>query len=62
MKDINAFIRSIWRIGILSRERFLYWRLILKTAIVKRKALPIAIELAIFGMHFARISNEILRV
>jgi radical SAM superfamily enzyme YgiQ (UPF0313 family) len=62
LEDINAFIRSIWRIGILSRERFLYWKLILKTAVMKRKALPVAIELAILGMHFARISNGVLNV
>ncbi len=62
MDDINAFIRSIWSIGLLSRERFLYWKLIFKTAVMKREALPMAIELAIMGMHFARISNGILRV
>ena len=62
MMDINAFIKSIWKIGILSRERFLYWKLILKTAILKRKAFPIAVELAIVGLHFARISKVLMRI
>ncbi len=60
--DLSAFLKSIWKIGILSRERFLYWKLILKTSVQNRKALPVAIELAIVGMHFARISQGIVKV
>lgn len=62
MREIIAFIRSIWRIGILSRERFLYWKLILKTAIWKREAFPVAVELAIMGMHFSRIAAGLARM
>jgi len=62
MNDVNAFVRSVWKIGILSRQRFLYWKLILKTAIMKRQALPMAIELAIIGMHFSRISSGLLKI
>ena len=60
-EDISAFIRSIWRIGILSKARLLYWRLILKTFFTKTRALPIAVELAIFGIHFGKISERALR-
>jgi len=62
MNDINAFVRSMWKIGILSRARFYYWKMILKTAILKRKALPMAIELAIIGMHFSRVSSGIVKL
>jgi len=58
----NAFIRSTWRIGILSRTRFLYWRLIIKTLLTKRKALPIAIELAIYFLHFDIVTRNVISV
>ena len=57
-EDIMATIRSFWRIGILSPSRFLYWRLIIKTSLSKLKALPIAIELAIYGIHFEELSKD----
>ena len=58
-EDIIAFIRSTWRIGILSRARFHYWKLLLKTFIKKRMALPIAVELAIYGLHYEKIAKRI---
>jgi len=58
-EDIIAFIRSIWRIGILSRARFHYWKLLLKTSIKKRMALPMAVELAIYRLHNEKIAKRI---
>jgi len=58
-QDIVAFLRSAWRIGILSRARFHYWKLLLRTFLKKRMALPIAVELAIYGLHFEKISRRI---
>lgn len=57
--EIIAFIRSIWKIGILSKARFLYWKLLIKTLFTKVKALPMAVELAIFGIHYERFSQKI---
>lgn len=53
--DILALLRSIWQLGIKSKARFLYWRLLGKTLLLKRKAVPMAVELAIFGLHFEQI-------
>ena len=57
--DIAAFVRSVWRIGILSRARFHYWKLLVRTFIKKRMALPIAVELAIYGLHYEKITRRI---
>ncbi len=57
-KDLRAFTRSLWAIGILSRSRALYWKLIIKTMVKKRKALPAAIELAIIGVHFEKVAKR----
>jgi radical SAM superfamily enzyme YgiQ (UPF0313 family) len=58
-KDIKAFLKSMWRIGILSKSRFLYWKLILKTSLTKTKAFPTAVELAILGLHFEKVANKV---
>ena len=58
--DFRAFTKSLWRIGILSRARFDYWKLIVKTTLTKRKALPVAVELAIIGRHFQLVAKRAL--
>jgi len=58
--DFQAFLKSLWRIGILSRARFDYWKLLFKTALTKRKALPVAVELAILGRHFQLVAKRAL--
>jgi radical SAM superfamily enzyme YgiQ (UPF0313 family) len=58
-EDIIAFIKSAWRIGVISRSRFHYWKLLIRTFIKKRTALPIAVELAIYGLHYEKITKRI---
>jgi len=58
-KDIKALLKSVWRIGILSNSRLRYWKLILKTSITKKKAFPTAVELAILGLHFEKITKKV---
>lgn len=58
--EISAFIRSIWKIGIISGARMQYWKLLLKTGLTKRKSFATAVELAIKGQHFEKISQRIL--
>ncbi|MBW3001834.1 DUF4070 domain-containing protein [Candidatus Woesearchaeota archaeon] len=58
-KDVKAFLRSIWSIGILSNSRLRYWKLILKTSIIKRRAFPTAVELAVLGLHFEKITSKV---
>lgn len=59
---LHAFLRSTWRIGIVSRSRFRYWWLIIRTMFTKIKALPAAIELAIYGLHFQKITKKISKL
>jgi len=59
LQDLIAGAKSVWYIGILSKARFMYWRLIIRTCLKNIKALPIAIELAIYGLHFEKISKNI---
>jgi radical SAM superfamily enzyme YgiQ (UPF0313 family) len=61
LDDLLAFLRAAWRLGIISNARFRYWKLIIKTFLVKRRALPIAVELAIHGFHFEKILERVCR-
>jgi len=58
-EDLLAFVRAGWRLGIISKARFRYWKLITKTFLTKRRALPIAVELAIHGFHFEKVLERV---
>jgi radical SAM superfamily enzyme YgiQ (UPF0313 family) len=52
-----AFFHSAFRLGILGKERFQYWHLLLWTLIRKPTLVPLAVTLAIYGHHFRRICD-----
>lgn len=58
VQDILAFVRSIYRLGILGKERLQYWKLLLWTWFRRRQSLPVAIRLAIYGHHFRKICDS----
>ena len=53
-----AIFRSNIRLGVLGKERFHYWRLLLWTLLRRPKLLPLAITLAIHGHHFRKICEQ----
>lgn len=55
LEYILAFIRSVYRLGIVEKERVQYWKLFLWTLFRQPRALPLAITLAIYGYHFRKI-------
>jgi radical SAM superfamily enzyme YgiQ (UPF0313 family) len=54
---VLAFFYSNLRLGVLGRERFNYWYLLLWTLIRKPRLLPLAVTLAIYGHHFRKICD-----
>jgi radical SAM superfamily enzyme YgiQ (UPF0313 family) len=52
-----AFLRSIYRLGILGKERIQYWKLLVWTLVRRPRAFPLAIRFAIYGYHFRKISE-----
>ncbi|MFW3147031.1 MAG: B12-binding domain-containing radical SAM protein [Thermoplasmatota archaeon] len=61
MNDINAFLRSMWSIGMFSNARFHYWKLLVKTMALRRRSFPRAVELAIMGHHFHKVARVVAR-
>jgi radical SAM superfamily enzyme YgiQ (UPF0313 family) len=57
IERIFAFLRSGFRLGILGRERFQYWDLLLWTLLHRPNHFSIAVTLAIYGHHFRRVSE-----
>ncbi len=50
-----AFLRSIYRLGIVGKERGQYWKLLFWTLFSRPKVLPTAVTLMIYGYHFRKI-------
>ncbi len=55
---LAAFIRSIIVLGIIGKERFHYWRLLLWTVFNRPRLLPQAVTLAIYGFHFRKVFEK----
>ncbi len=54
-KEVSAFLKSIFVLGMIEKERFHYWRLLFWT-IRKRPALfAQAVTLTIYGFHFRKV-------
>jgi len=56
--EVKAALRSMWQVGVLSKARWYYWRLLLRTSLRRFKSLPTAIHMAVCGLHFEKVSGE----
>jgi len=56
-----AFARSTVLLGVLGRERFHYWKMLLWTSFNRPRSLPLAVTLAIYGHHFRQVCRLHLR-
>ena len=50
-----AFLKSIFYIGIINKNRVYYWQLIIWSIMNKPKVLPLAVTYSIFGYHFRKV-------
>ena len=56
-EEIAAFLSSIFRIGIKSKERKQYWKLFFWTLFHCPKKFPLAITFSIYGYHFRKVNQ-----
>jgi radical SAM superfamily enzyme YgiQ (UPF0313 family) len=59
-RSFFALLKSIWILGIKEKERVYYWKLVFWSLFRKPKLFPLAIELAIWGFHFRKVSENYL--
>ncbi|MBI4689810.1 MAG: B12-binding domain-containing radical SAM protein [Nitrospirae bacterium] len=55
---LNAGLKSIFRLGIIGRERVYYWRLFFWSLFCRPRLFPLAITLSIYGFHFRKIFKQ----
>ena len=51
---LMAFAHSTVRLGVIGRERFQYWRLLIWTFFHRPALLPLAVTFSIYGHHFRK--------
>jgi len=54
VQHILAFFRSLYHLGIKSRGRLQYWKLLVWAAVRRPKAFPLTVALALYGYHFRK--------
>ena len=57
-RQILAFLRSIIRLGVVGKERFQYWKLLVWTTLRRPKRFPMAVTFAIYGYHFRKTCEK----
>jgi radical SAM superfamily enzyme YgiQ (UPF0313 family) len=55
--DLQAFVKSLWLLGVWHRGRREYWRFCVTTLLRRPRQFHKAIELAIIGYHFRRVAS-----
>ncbi len=56
-----AFVHANLRLGVLGRERFHYWGLLLWTFFRRPSQFSLAVTLSIYGHHFRKICRTLGR-
>jgi radical SAM superfamily enzyme YgiQ (UPF0313 family) len=54
---IMAFLRSMYHLGIMGKERNQYWDLLLWTCLHRIELFPMAVTFAVYGYHFRKVSE-----
>jgi radical SAM superfamily enzyme YgiQ (UPF0313 family) len=55
--DVQAFLKSLWLLGVWHNGRRAYWGLFWWTLLARPRKFRAAMELSILGHHFRRIAN-----
>jgi radical SAM superfamily enzyme YgiQ (UPF0313 family) len=58
-RDILAFLRSLWHLGVLNSGRRAYWRYLGYALVHHPRAFGFAAALAIYGHHFRVVAQEL---
>ena len=58
-RDIRAFARASVRLGVIGRERFQFWALLLWTCFRRPRLVPMAVTLSIYGFHFRKCCDAL---
>ncbi|HEX9022110.1 MAG TPA: B12-binding domain-containing radical SAM protein, partial [Nitrospirota bacterium] len=55
LSHLKAAVKSMVRLGIIGRERYQYWKLVIWSLFRRPRLFPVAITLSIYGFHFRKV-------
>jgi radical SAM superfamily enzyme YgiQ (UPF0313 family) len=55
VNDIKAVLKSLWKLGILEKERRYYWKLLFLSLFKHPQKFTAAMTLSVYGYHFRKI-------
>ena len=58
ISHLKAAFKSVFRLGIIGRERIYYWKLFFWSLFRRPRLFPLAITFTIYGYHFRRIFEQ----
>lgn len=58
-RQLMAFARASVRLGVIGRERFQFWKLLLWTCFRRPTLIPVAVTLSIYGFHFRKCCENL---
>ena len=58
---VGALFKAMLFLGVLGRERLYFWKLFFWSLLRKPRLFPLAITYAIYGFHFRKVTEQILR-
>ena len=58
-RDVNAFFKSIWKLGFLEKGRKYYWKLLFSTIRDYPQKFSVAMTLSIYGYHFRKVVQAV---
>lgn len=57
--EFRAFLKSVYYLGFLQKNRVYFWKLLLWSIVKKPRSFPLAITFSIYGYHFRKIFKGI---
>jgi radical SAM superfamily enzyme YgiQ (UPF0313 family) len=61
LRNVAALVKSFLVLGILGRERFQYWRLLLWSLVRRPRSFALAVSCAIYGFHYRKVFARYLK-
>lgn len=58
-RNILAFFKAMWILGVVEKGRKCYWKLLLHCLCNYPRKIPTAVELAIYGFHFRKMTRTL---
>lgn len=59
LRELKAFIRLIWFLGVVEKGKKYFWKLLLLTIFKYPKKFTTAMTLAVYGFHFRRVIKTV---